>query len=96
MARTLELPIEETVCDVAKLNGWTVRKVSWPGRRGAPDRLFAKVSPCGKIRHVFIEFKRPGADPILRQSKEHIELRAAGFEVHTCDSINAAFRILEI
>lgn len=96
MAGTLELPIEETVCAIAEKHGWLVRKVSWPGRRAAPDRLFAKVSPCGETRHLFIEFKRPGKEPGLLQKKEHTTLIAAGFEVHVCDSINAALRILEL
>lgn len=96
MSKVLEAPIEGTVCDIAKANGWLVRKLSWPGRRGAPDRLFAKVFPCGKIRHVLIEFKRPGAPPMKRQNSEHVELVSAGFAVHVCDSINQALNILEI
>ncbi len=95
MTHTLELPIEETVCDIAERNGWLVRKVAWVGRRAAPDRLFSKVVN-GHPRPVLIEFKREGKDATTQQKKEHERLRAAGFEVHVCDSITSALKVLEI
>lgn len=95
MAQTLELPIEDTVCDIAESNGWLVRKVSWVGRRGAPDRLFSKIVD-GRPRPVLIEFKRKLKEATIQQAKEHERLRAAGIEVHVCDSITSALKVLGI
>lgn len=62
---TVELQIEKEVCNKAERAGWLVRKVSWQGRRGAPDRVFMKDG-----RLVFIEFKRPGEEPKGQQLRE--------------------------
>lgn len=95
MTHTLELPIEDTVCDIATRNGWLVRKVSWVGRRAAPDRLFSKIVD-GHPRPVLIEFKREKKGATIQQKREHERLRAAGIEVHVCDSITSALKVLEI
>lgn len=69
-----------------------MRKVAWPGRRAAPDRLFAH----GLRGTVWIEFKRPGEDATLAQKQEHTRMRAAGMEVHVCDNVELAMKILWI
>lgn len=87
----IESPIESLVCDVAEENGWLVRKLRWIGRRGGPDRFFAKNG-----RVVLIEFKAPGETAKHGQGKELLALAAAGVEVHQCDNPLTAFRILGI
>lgn len=87
----IESPIESLVCDVAEKDGWLVRKLRWIGRRGGPDRFFAKNG-----RVVLIEFKAPGETAKAGQGKELRALAAAGVEVHQCDNPLTAFRILGI
>lgn len=76
---------------MAEDNFWLVRKVSWIGRRAAPDRLFAQ-----RGRVVLIEFKRPGEGATLQQKREHRRFREAGIEVHVCDSILSAMTVLKL
>lgn len=85
-----ELAVEMPVVKAAERAGYFVRKVGWVGRRSAPDRVFAR--PDRGV--VFIEFKRPGEVATLAQEIEHKKMIAAGMEVHVCDSVEAAFRIL--
>ena len=81
--------IESTVCNKAEAVGWLCRKVSWPGRRAAMDRLFVKEG-----RHVWIEFKAPGEDAEPLQSREHKRFRAAGAEVYVIDNVAAGLKVL--
>ena len=67
---------------VAQLKG-EVRKVAWPGRVGAPDRLvFLKGHPA-----IFVELKRPGGRPRPSQLREHERLRAVGQTVLVIDTL---------
>ena len=86
----LESAIENPVVKRAEQAGYFVRKVQWVGRRSAPDRLFARKDRG----QVYIEFKRPGDDARLAQELEHKRMRDAGIEVHVCDNIDDAMRIL--
>ena len=70
--------------------GFFVRKVGWPGRKHAPDRVFAHEDRGT----VWIEFKRPGETPRPGQKREHERMRKAGMEVHVCDCAEDALRIL--
>ena len=88
MAR--EIAIENPVVFRAERAGYFVRKLGWVGRRSAPDRIFARKDRGT----VYIEFKRPGEAATKIQSEEHARMRAAGMEVHVCDSIDDAMRIL--
>lgn len=87
----IEKAVESPVVARAERAGWFVRKVQWPGRIGAPDRVFIKGG-----RTVWIEFKRPGEKPRLSQTLEHDRMRAAGAEVHWCDNVFDALRILGV
>lgn len=87
----LESPIEKMVVDRAEAAGWFVRKLSWVGRRSAPDRLFVKDG-----RVVFIEFKAPKKGVVGGQSKELTRLLAAGAEAYCCDNPLSALRALGI
>ena len=87
-----EATIERPAVKLAKDQGWKVRKLSFIGTRGAPDRLFGRAG-----RAVLIEFKAPGEEPTIQQSRRHAELREAfGFEVHVCDSVDRAKEILDL
>lgn len=87
----MELAIEIPVVRRAEAAGWFVRKVQWVGRVGAPDRVFAKEQ-----RIVWIEFKDTGQKPRLSQLQEHKRMREAGMEVHVCDTVSSALRVLGI
>jgi hypothetical protein len=87
----IEAAEEEYVCDLAQKDGWIVRKLKWIGRRNGMDRFFLKA---GRI--VLIEFKQAGKEPKPGQAKEIELFRAAGAEVHVCDSCLQALRILGV
>lgn len=84
-----ETVIELSVVAQAEAAGWYVRKLKWIGRVGAPDRFFAKDG-----RVVLIEFKDTGKDARLTQNREHTRLRNAGVELHICDTIAKAKKVL--
>jgi len=85
----VEKAVEMPVVVRAEKAGWFVRKVQWPNRVGAPDRVFIKDA-----RTVWIEFKDRGQVPRLSQTMEHDRMRAAGAEVHVCDTASEALAIL--
>lgn len=82
----LESAIERRVQKYAEERGWLVRKLTWIGRTGAPDRLYMR-----RGRFVFAEFKQAGKKPDPKQAREHERLRAAGAEVVVIDSIEQGF-----
>lgn len=87
-----EARVERTVCREAEDDGWLVRKVSFPGVNGAPDRVFGKDG-----RALFIEFKRAGRLPTKQQYRRHAELRVVfGFTVYHCDSIEMGRHLLAL
>lgn len=97
MAKPREDVIEGEVVALAEKDGWLVRKLQYPGRRGAPDRMFVKFwYDYNRARIVFIEFKRPGGKVRGIQRKEHQKLRERGAEVHVVDSVEKAKEILGI
>ncbi len=87
-----EAGIENAVVIRAERAGFFVRKVSWPGRKHAPDRVFARDDRGT----VWIEFKAPGEEARAGQAREHERMRRAGMEVHVCDEIEDALRVLGI
>lgn len=88
----VETAIENHVVEKAEAAGFFVRKVTWQGRKSAPDRVFSREDRGT----VWIEFKAPGEDARTDQKLEHKRMRAAGMEVHVCDSAASAKRILGI
>ena len=86
----LESAVENPVVKRAERAGYYVRKVRWVGRVGAPDRLFARKDRG----QVYIEFKKPDGEARRSQREEHRRMRRAGIEVHVCDSVYDALRIL--
>lgn len=63
--------------------GGEVRRVTWQGRRNAPDKLV--LLPCYKLS-FFLEEKRPGEEPTKAQEREHARMRAAGLHVYVVTS----------
>lgn len=87
----LEIEVETEVCKYAKANGWHVRKIVYPGRRGAPDRHFYKDG-----RLVIVEFKRPKGGVVSElQKREHARLASAGFPVHLVRTIEHGKALLD-
>lgn len=74
-----ERRVEDHLARRVKATGGFTRKVTWPGHRGAPDRL------CGwphLKRHGLVELKRPGVPQAqLHQRREHNRLRSIGMRV---------------
>ena len=69
------------------------RKVTWQGRRSAPDRVVMFRAPADAIETrgftVWVELKRPGEKPTRAQSAEHMRLAEAGQLVRVLDSKEA-------
>lgn len=79
----LERHVEKYLTLCLKRSGIEVRKVSWIGRRHAPDRL---VLIFGGI---WIELKRPRVTAKDGQAREHERMRAAGMDVRVLNTIEA-------
>ena len=75
----------------AKKIGYWHRKFKSPGRRSAPDRIFA--SAFGFV--LFVEFKAYGEKATPLQKDEHDEMRANGLIVYVCDNFDDARRLLD-
>lgn len=70
--------------------GGEIRKVSWIGRRHAPDRV-AKFPGRDAI---WIEVKRPGETPGAGQRREHTRMRRVGWRVEVVDSFERVDEVL--
>lgn len=81
-----ERDIEKALIRRVKELGGEVRKVTWQGRKGAPDRLVLLPYPyCA----IWVELKAPNEKPTKLQQREHNKLRVAGLHVVVIDSIEA-------
>lgn len=87
----IEQEIEITVSNWAEEDGYEVRKLVYPGRRGAPDRMFYRDRGP-----IFIEFKKPGERRSMLQKREGERMEAAGCMYFYCDNIQDACDILGI
>ena len=67
-----------------------IRKVAWPGRAGAPDRL---VMLPGR-RAVWVELKATGKKPTAQQVREHNRMRRLGERVEVIDSLEGVEALL--
>ena len=79
-----EREVEAHLIKRVKALGGEVRKVSWIGRNGAPDRFV--MLPSGSC---WIELKAPGQKAKPHQVREHERMRAMGQVVLVLDSIAA-------
>ncbi len=101
-----ESTIEAHLVKCVKAAGGEVRKVTWGGRKGAPDRLVmlparklttgldcAWCSPKG--RALWVELKAPGKKAEAHQLREHKRMADMGQEVHVIDSIEGVDKLME-
>jgi len=79
----LESSVEDYLKREVEKVGGEVRKVQWPGRAHAPDRL---VLFPRKRTNCMVELKAPGKEPRPGQVREHTRLRNAGFKVFVIDT----------
>jgi hypothetical protein len=86
-----ESAIEKYLVAQAKARGAFVRKVTYQGRKGAPDRWL--FYPRGFL--LIVELKRPGEKPEPLQLNEMQKLRNAGFYVAWADSREKVDAILD-
>lgn len=84
-----ERHIERHLVKRVKEQGGEVRKVAWPGRVGAPDRV---VMLPGLL--VWVELKAPGKLPRVVQLREHERMRRMGQTVLVIDSIEMIEELL--
>lgn len=85
-----ESVVERALVTRIKKIGGEIRKVTWPGRRGAPDRV--AMFPKGLL--VWIETKAPSGTLADHQKREHARLRKMGQQVDVIwnlDEINKSF-----
>lgn len=85
-----ESKIEKALVKRVRAVGGDVRKVTWPGRRGAPDRL---VMLPGR-NPVLVELKAPKGRLSKLQEREHAALRN-WFVVHVVWSLDALGEVFE-
>lgn len=85
-----ESTIEQSVCRYAREHGILAWKLTSPGNRGVPDRMFLG----GKGHVVFIEFKRPGKAATPLQAKRGRELMERGFAWYCVDNSDVGCDIL--
>lgn len=78
----IESTIENYGNALAKERGYFQRKLSWIGRRSAPDRFYSR-SDRGPF---LIEYKRPGEKLTPLQEREVARLREAGVTVYVVDN----------
>ena len=86
-----ERDIEKYLIKQVKELGGEIRKVSWQGRRGAPDRL---VMMHGWS--AFVELKAPDKKPTAQQYRELDRMRQAGLDALWINSIGGVDRLLGI
>lgn len=83
-----ERDIERALIRRVKEVGGEVRKVTWQGRRGAPDRLVLLPKQKRKARPlVFVELKAPNGKVSRLQALEHEILARFGVRVVVINSI---------
>jgi hypothetical protein len=94
-----ESDIESYLVKRARAMGGEVRKVEWPGRKGAPDRVVMR--PCERPT-VWVEMKRPGGKATFpknahekAQAREHDRMRRAGQCVEVIDSFEGVDALLQ-
>ena len=100
-----ESKIEAYLVAKVKALGGEVRKVSWIGRRGAPDRMVmlpkrtltqaldcAWCNPAGVS--IFVELKATGKTAEPHQLREHTRMRTMGQRVEVVDSFQRVDEVL--
>lgn len=93
-----ESTIESYLVRRAKALKGEVRKVTWQGRKGAPDRLLMLPHPVSAdgchTCTVWVELKAPGKKAEAHQAREHKRMRDKGQCVVVIDSIEGVDALL--
>lgn len=93
-----ERDIEQYLTAQVKACGGEVRKVSWVGRRGAPDRLVmlnaGLLVDGAYATSAWVELKAPGQKAKPHQEREHKRMRDMGQSVVVIDSIEGIDALL--
>ncbi len=84
-----ESALERAIVRYAKATGWYTLKLSSPGKRGVPDRIFMREE-----RVLFMEIKAPGRKPTVLQEKVLRQLIDAGQVAVWVDNFDAAKEVL--
>jgi hypothetical protein len=84
-----ESDIENYLVKRVKAMGGEIRKVSWVGRRGAPDRRVMLGA-----RTAWVELKAPGKTAEPHQVREHERMRRLGERVVVIDSFEGVEALL--
>lgn len=79
----LERDIEKKFVERVKKLGGIAEKFNSANRRSVPDRIV--TLPNGRI--IFVELKRPGAQPTFAQYNDHERRRALGCDVRVISSL---------
>ena len=92
-----ESKIEDYLVEQARAKGGEVRKVTWLGRKGAPDRFVMRP----KQPAVWVELKASGLAALFphtpherQQHREHERMRAMGQNVVVIDSYEGVDALL--
>lgn len=86
----LERDIERAIADEAGRLGLVAWKLTVPGRRGVPDRMF--IGRDGRV--AFLEVKAPGRRPRALQLQAIRDLKRRGFAAGWVDSAEAGREFL--
>ena len=97
-----ESVIEAHLVKRVKELGGECRKVTWQGRKGAPDRLvmlpamtdFSAPVVYHYARTIWFELKAPGEKAKPHQTRQHDRMRAMGQRVVVIDSIEGVEEML--
>lgn len=104
MAKTPEGKIQEYGNTQLKARGCLVRKISYEGRRGAPDTMVGVPARSGadwyrwrvEPQVIFIEYKKDeDTKPDDHQIREHERMRAAGMDVRIIGSKRQVDELIE-
>lgn len=85
----LESDLQSDIIDLAHVRGWFCEKIESRSGRGIMDLICIR-----RGRHIWLEVKRKGEEPRPQQAKRARDMRSAGAEVYSVDSIEEARRIL--
>lgn len=100
-----ERDIEKYLVQRVKQLGGEVRKVSFIGHRGAPDRLLMlpernrlvedAVRETLPAATIWVELKAPGKKPEPHQLREHERMRKMGQRVEVIDSLEGVDELMK-
>lgn len=95
-----ESDIESYLVRCVEELGGEIRKVQWPGRRSAPDRVIMLPPEYNGDWQkdgttIWVELKAPGVRPEDHQIREHNRMRRVGQRVVVIDSFEGVDGLLK-